>query len=236
MLNFSQYEALTFDCYGTIINWEQGLLSAIKPVLAAHQIDITDSQILELFAQLEGEAEAGGYQSYRTILRQVMQQLGEKLGFTPASDQLDCLADSIQNWQPFPDSVDALKSLKQHFKLVIISNIDDDLFAFTAKILNIPFDFVITASQVQSYKPSTHNFEFAFAKMGIPRHKILHVAQSIYHDIVPAKALGLSTVWVNRRHDQAGSGATLPANGQPGLEVPDLKTLAALAQSKAFTS
>jgi 2-haloacid dehalogenase len=233
MLDFSQYEALTFDCYGTIINWEQGILEAIKPVLVAYQIEIDDSQILEIFAQLEGEIEAGEYQPYRNVLRQVMQQFCEELDFTPTSHQLDCLADSIQNWQPFSDSIDALKSLKQQFKLVIISNIDDDLFAFTAKRLGVPFDFVITAFQAKSYKPSTHNFEFAFEKMGIPRDKILHVAQSIYHDIVPAKALGLSTVWVNRRHDQAGFGATLPASSQPDLEVPDLKTLAKLVEGTA---
>lgn len=233
MLDFSQYEALTFDCYGTIINWEQGILEAIKPVLAAYQLEIDDSQILELFAQLEGEIEAGEYQSYRSVLGQVMQQFGEKLGFVPTSDQLNCLADSIQNWQPFPDSIDALKRLKQQFKLVIISNIDDDLFAFTAKRLGAPFDFVITAFQAKSYKPSTHNFEFAFEKTGIPRDKILHVAQSIYHDIVPAKALGLSTVWVNRRHDQAGFGATLPASSQPDLEIPNLETLAKLAEGTA---
>ncbi|MBD1869799.1 haloacid dehalogenase type II [Leptolyngbya sp. FACHB-541] len=233
MLDFSQYEALTFDCYGTIINWEQGILEAIKPVLAAYQLEIDDSQILELFAQLEGEIEAGEYQSYRSVLGQVMQQFGEKLGFVPTSDQLDCLANSIQNWQPFPDSIDALKRLKQQFKLVIISNIDDDLFAFTTKRLGVPFDFVITAFQAKSYKPSTHNFEFAFEKTGIPRDKILHVAQSIYHDIVPAKALGLSTVWVNRRHDQAGFGATLPASSQPDLEVPNLETLAKLAEGTA---
>ncbi|MBD2070803.1 haloacid dehalogenase type II [Leptolyngbya sp. FACHB-671] len=233
MLDFSQYEALTFDCYGTIINWEQGILEAIKPVLAAYQFEIDDSQILELFAQLEGEIEAGEYQSYRSVLGQVMQQFGEKLGFAPTSDQLNCLADSIQNWQPFPDSIDALKRLKQQFKLVIISNIDDDLFAFTAKRLGVPFDFVITAFQAKSYKPSTHNFEFAFEKTGIPRDKILHVAQSIYHDIVPAKALGLSTVWVNRRNDQAGFGATLPASSQPDLEIPNLETLAKLAEGTA---
>jgi 2-haloacid dehalogenase len=233
MLDFSRYEALTFDCYGTIMDWEQGILSALKPVLAAHQVELTDSQILELFAQLEGEIEAGNYQPYRQVLRQVMQQFGEKLGFIPTSDQLDCLADSIQNWQPFPDSIDALNRLKQQFKLVIISNIDDDLFAFTAKRLGVSFDFVITALQAKSYKPSTHNFEFAFEKTGIPRDKILHVAQSIYHDIVPAKALGLSTVWVNRRHDQAGFGATLPASSQPDLEVPNLETLAKLVSYSA---
>lgn len=233
MLDFSRYEALTFDCYGTIMDWEQGILSALKLVLAAHQVELTDSQILELFAQLEGEIEAGNYQPYRQVLRQVMQQFGEKLGFIPTSDQLDCLADSIQNWQPFPDSIDALNRLKQQFKLVIISNIDDDLFAFTAKRLGVLFDFVITALQAKSYKPSTHNFEFAFEKTGIPRDKILHVAQSIYHDIVPAKALGLSTVWVNRRHDQAGFGATLPASSQPDLEVPNLETLAKLVSYSA---
>jgi 2-haloacid dehalogenase len=232
MLDFSRFEALTFDCYGTIINWEAGILNAIQPVLVAHQIEITDAEVLEIFADLEGEAEAGDYQPYRAVLRQVMQQFSEKLDFAPTPDQANCLVDSIQNWQPFPDSVEALKSLKQKFKLVVVSNVDDDLFAQTAKRLDVPFDFVITASQAKSYKPSFNNFEVAFKKTGIPRDKILHVAQSIYHDIVPAKALGLSTVWVNRRQGQPGFGATRPASSHPDLEVPDLKTLAAIAHKK----
>ncbi|MGB3511612.1 MAG: HAD hydrolase-like protein, partial [Microcoleaceae cyanobacterium] len=113
----------------------------------------------------------------------------------------------------------------QKYRLAIISNIDDDLFADTAKHLQVEFDFVITAAQIKSYKPSKNNFEAAIQKMEIAPEKLLHIAQSIYHDIVPAKTIGLSTIWVNRRQGKEGFGATLPANGKPDLEVPNLKTL-----------
>ncbi|MEG4023977.1 HAD-IA family hydrolase [Microcoleus sp. S13C4] len=135
------------------------------------------------------------------------------------------MVDSIKNWQPFPDTVAALTALKQKYKVAVISNIDDDFFAATAKHLKFEFDWLITAEKVRSYKPSTRNFEIALETMGISTDKLLHVAQSIYHDIVPAASMGISTVWVNRKHDKAEFGATLPASGQPDLEVPDLKTL-----------
>jgi 2-haloacid dehalogenase len=121
--------------------------------------------------------------------------------------------------------VAALTALKQKYKLAVISNIDDDWFAGTAQHLKVEFDWLITAEKVRSYKPSTRNFEIALETMGISADKLLHVALSIYHDIVPATSMGISTVWVNRRHDKTGFGATLPASGQPNLEVPDLKTL-----------
>ena len=121
------------------------------------------------------------------------------------------MVDSIKNWQPFPDTVAALEALKQKYKLAVISHIDDDVFAATAKHLKVEFDWLITAEQVRSYKPSTRNFEIALETMGISADKLLHVAQSIYHDIVPATSMGISTVWVNRRHDKTGFGATLPA-------------------------
>jgi 2-haloacid dehalogenase len=116
--------------------------------------------------------------------------------------------------------------LKKKYKLAILSNIDDALFAFSARRLGIQFDWIITAQQAKSYKPSLNNFHLGIERIGLPRSKILHVAQSLYHDIVPAKTLGLSTVWINRRHDKKGFGATPPAQVQPDLEVPDLQTLA----------
>jgi 2-haloacid dehalogenase len=122
--------------------------------------------------------------------------------------------------------VEALKYLKERYKLAVISNIDDDLFAHSARHLGVPFDWVITAEQVESYKPSLNNFEKAIEIIGAPRGEILHVAQSLYHDIAPAKELGLANVWVNRRHNLKGYGATYPADAVPDLEVPDLATLA----------
>jgi 2-haloacid dehalogenase len=228
MVNFRQFEVLSFDCYGTLIDWESGILTALKPILLNHNIDIGDKQILELFAEQESIQEAGEYLKYREILKIVVQSLGEKLKFTPAEAELNSLAESIQNWEPFPDTVEALKVLKKSYKLTIISNIDYDLFAYTTKKLGVEFDWIITAEQVKSYKPSLQNFEVAIQRMGISPDKLLHVAQSVYHDIVPAKSMGIAAVWVNRRQAKEGFGATVPASGNPDLEVPDLKTLVSL--------
>ncbi len=227
MLEFNQFEVVSFDCYGTLIDWESGILSALKQLLSNREIDFSDDGILELFAEFESELENPNrpYIRYREILQQIVKKLGQKFDFAPTETEINCLVDSVKNWQPFPDTIAALEALKQKYKLAVISNIDDDLFAGTAKRLKVELDWLITAEQVRSYKPSTRNFEIALETMGISADKLLHVAQSIYHDIVPAASMGISTVWVNRRHDKTGSGATMPASGKPDLEVPDLKTL-----------
>lgn len=231
MIDFNKCEVLSFDCYGTLIDWESGILAALRPILAAHDIILNDKQILELYAKIEPRIEEGEFVKYREVLRRAMQELSSRLGFVPSHSELDCLADSLKDWMPFPDTVGALQTLKKTFKLAIISNIDDDLFALSAKHLKVEFDYVITAEQVESYKPSLHNFKSAIERMGVPPEKVLHIAQSIYHDVVPAKTLGLSTVWVNRRKGREGFGATLPASTNPDLEVPDLKTLVSIMDS-----
>ena len=170
-------------------------------------------------------AQAGAYKPYREILRAVMRGFGQRLGVNFSAQEEQSLAASLPHWQPFPDTVAALKRLKAKYKLGIISNIDDDLFAQTAKLLQVPFDFVITAQQVQSYKPSLRNFEVALTRIGLPREEILHAAESVYHDVIPAKQLGIASVWVNR-HGGKAAGATKIANANPDLIVPDLKTLA----------
>jgi 2-haloacid dehalogenase len=225
VLDFDKYEVLSFDCYGTLIDWENGILSAIRPILSTYHIDLGDQQILELYAEIESEAEKSVYRKYRDILRNGVQRFGDRLGFIPTSSEVESLPLSLKDWKPFPDTVEALQAFKRKFKLTILSNVDDDLFAESARHLKVPFDWIITAEQAKSYKPSLNNFRLAIQKMGILPEKLLHVAQSLYHDIVPAKSLGLSTVWVNRRKDKQGFGATLPANSEPDLEVPDLKTL-----------
>jgi len=232
VISFNQYKALTFDCYGTLIDWENGILGVLKPLLRVHNTNLNNEQILEIFAEFEAELEKGEYIKYRDVLKRVVQKFGERFGFEPTADELNSLADSIQHWLPFPDTVEALRALKQKFKLVIISNVDDDLFAFSAKHLEVEFDRIITAEQVKSYKPSLNNFRFAIERINLPLEQILHVAASLYHDIVTAKSLGISTVWVNRRADQNIVGITGSAVSQPDLEVPDLKTLAALVSPK----
>ncbi|MBW4565784.1 MAG: haloacid dehalogenase type II [Mojavia pulchra JT2-VF2] len=225
MINFEQYKVLTFDCYGTLIDWENGILTALKPLLFVHGINLNDDQILEKFAKFEADIQKKEYIKYKEVLSRVYQKFGEQFAFEPDSKELYSLADSIKNWLPFPDTVEALQSLKKKYKLAIISNVDDDLFAFSAQHLKVEFDWIITAEQVKSYKPSINNFRVAIERIDLPIEQILHVACSIYHDIIPAKSLGLSTIWVNRRAGQAGTGATLPVVAQPDLEVPDLQTL-----------
>jgi len=225
MLNFDDFEVLTFDCYGTLIDWESGIWEALRPVLANHRIKIRIDRALELYGELESEAERGEYHEYKAVLQTVLEGLGSRLGFAPTQMELQHFSESVKDWPAFPDSARALQALKKKYKLAIISNIDDDLFVFSAQRLQIPFDWVITAQQAKSYKPSLTNFRLAFERIGLPGNKILHVAQSLYHDVVPAKALGLSTVWINRRHTKGGFGATPPAQAQPDLEIPDLQTL-----------
>ncbi len=231
MLDFSQFEYLTFDCYGTLINWEAGILAALRPLLAVHKIVLSDNDLLELYGEFEAEAEAGDYKTYREILSSVVQAFGQKFGFSSTEAETQSLPQSLALWPPFPDTVEALQKLHTRYKLAPITNVDDDLFAATAKRLQVSFDAVITAQQARSYKPSLNNFHLAFQRIGKPKEKILHVAQSLYHDIAPARTLGLHCVWVNRRVDKTGPGATKPAVAQPDLEVPDLKTLADLAVS-----
>ena len=228
MLDFRRFRVLTFDCYGTLIDWESGILGALRPLLAAHGKSLPDEKLLELYGELEAEAEAGAYQSYRKVLQSVARGAGRRLGFEASEQETRSLPESLKNWQPFPDTVAALGKLKGRFKLAIISNTDDDLFADTARLLEVPFDGVITAQQAGSYKPSHRNFKLALERIALPPAQVLHCAQSIYHDVIPARALGLATVWVNRRGAKGG-GATKAARGQPDLVVPDLKTLAELA-------
>ncbi|UCG50970.1 MAG: haloacid dehalogenase type II [Candidatus Latescibacterota bacterium] len=225
MLDFARFKVITFDCYGTLIDWEGGILTAVRPVLAKHGVDVTDREVLETFARVEAKHEDGEFLDYRLVLRLVMAEMSLRFSFDATPVELNCLSDSLKDWKPFHDTLDSLKKLKTRYKLAIISNIDDNLFSATARCLEVPFDWTITAQQARAYKPSLKTFEFALGRIGHPREQILHVAQSVYHDVVPAKAMGLATVWVNRRAGKQGSGATVSASAVPDLEVPDLESL-----------
>ena len=235
MLEFDKYEVLTFDCYGTLIDWENGILDAIRPLFAAHSVHMDDGKILALYAEFESMLEASAPIKYKNVLRGVAQKFGEQLGFSPTESEVDAFANSIKTWRPFPDTVAALKRLKDRYKLAIISNVDDGLFVFSAHQLQVEFDWIITAEQAGSYKPSMNNFNLAMQRMGIPPEKILHVGASIYHDIIPANALGFTTVWINRKANALGeatywarSQENLP-DDQPDIQVHDLETLAKLS-------
>jgi 2-haloacid dehalogenase len=226
MFDFSRFQVVSFDCYGTLIDWESGIFSALHPILAAHGKGSPDAALLELYGELEAQAELGPYRFYRDVLQSVVRGFGERLGFAPSDAEVHSLPESLRNWQPFPDTVAALRRLKTRYQLAILSNIDDDLFAFTSAKLQVSFDHVITAQQAQAYKPSLKLFRLAQERVGVAPERWLHVGQSIYHDVIPAQSLGLATVWVNRPSPRAGIGAVKAAAGQPDLEVDNLGTLA----------
>jgi 2-haloacid dehalogenase len=228
MITFSNFAVISFDCYGTLIDWEAGIAAALRPILRAHGVQLSDDQVLEAYATCEAEAEHGAYMSYRAVLAAALQGIGALHGFAPAPAELQRFADSVGDWPAFPDSAAALARLKQRYRLAVITNCDDDLFARSNARLGVAFDWVITAQQAQSYKPSLRNFHLALERTGVPPARLLHVAQSLFHDHVPAKQLGLTTVWINRRHDRAGSGATPAAAAAPDLVLPDLQALADL--------
>lgn len=228
MLDFTQYEALTFDCYGTLIDWESGIVNAMRPILANHRVDATDADILSIFSEYESSIQRPPYKTYTEVLARVAGAYAERLDFDLTTEERDDFANSVPDWPAFPDATASLRTLGERFDLVILSNVDDDLFAGSAEILDVEFDEVITAQQVGSYKPNPRNFEVLLERLDHPKEAILHVAQSLFHDIAPANRIGLRTVWVNRRKGREGWGATPPQDASPDLEVPDLATLASL--------
>ena len=231
-MDFSRVTTISFDCYGTLIDWESGILPVLRTLMNRHCQSVSDAAMLELFGEFEALAETGPYQSYRDVLRSVVRSFAARFNFEPSSAELNSLHESVENWIPFTDTVLALRQLKKRYKLAVISNIDDDLFAETRKLLEVEFDLVITAQQAGSYKPSVNNFQMALRALSIPPEQLLHAAQSIYHDVVPARSLGITTVWVNRKSARPGIGAVRSSNApaseqRADLEVADLAGLAA---------
>ena len=227
MLVFSRFEWLSFDCYGTLVDWETGISGAVGEVLASRGIGMSRGEILGLFAEVEPRVQGSGdFLKYREVLRRVMELMGSELGVEFSESELGCLADTLPDWPVFPDAVDALRALKSCYKLAVISNVDDDLFARTAEGLRVEFDVVVTAEQVGSYKPDLRNFNVAMGRMGVEKERWLHVAESLYHDVGPANRLGIASVWVNRADRGGGTRRT---EAVPDLVVPDLAALAAMA-------
>lgn len=206
------FDVLTFDCYGTLIDWESGITTALRKVASW---PVGDEALLERFAFHEAEAESGEYRPYREVLERAVLSVARDAGVELGEEAARVFAGSVGEWPAFPDSPGALRRLAERYRLGVITNCDEDLFAASNERLGVRFDWVITAERVRSYKPSPTHFEVALAEIGVPRERILHVAQSLFHDHVPAKRLGLSTVWIDRRAGRAGSGATPPAEAEP---------------------
>ena len=226
MFDPHQKEVLTFDCYGTLIDWETGILTALQPILRGYGVDLYADRVLEEYGEFEAAAERGPYCSYRAVLAIALRGFGARYSFVPSAEEVAHFSASVGDWPAFPDSAEALTALKRHYKLAILSNIDDDLFALSNQKLGVNFDYIITAQQVQSYKPAHNHFLVALERIGLPKERILHIAQSLFHDHVPAKALGFDTVWVNRRYNKPGLGATPPAEAKADMELPDMQSVA----------
>lgn len=231
MLDLSRFSVLSFDCYGTMIDWEAGIFSALRPILTAHNKRVNDVTLLKMYSELELEAEQQKYASYREVLQSVVRGFGDRLEFDPAEAEIRSLPESLATWQPFSDTVEALRELKTRYQLAVISNIDDDLFAMTAPKLGVKFNQVVTAQQALCYKPCKRIFQLARERLGVAPEQWLHVGQSIYHDVIPAQAMGIAAVWVNRPSPREGAGATKAAAGKPDLEVSSLKALVELVSS-----
>jgi len=229
MLDLSQFEWLSFDCYGTLINWEAGILGYIQPLLRRKGHDVPDDEILNLYSEFEPRRQQPPYRTYREVLAEVMRDLAAEFRVEVSDVEASGLADSIRNWEPFSDTVRALQRLKSRYKLAVLSNIDDDLFAFTAPKLGVELDALVTAQQVQSYKPSLRNFETLLERLQTDKSKLLHVAESLFHDVAPARSLGIATVWVNRRQGRPAAATKLIA-AQSDVEVATAAELADLAR------
>ena len=187
IIDFERFEWVSFDCYGTLVDWETGISTAVSEVLESHGVRKSRAEVLALFADAEPRVQGSEeFLEYRVVLRRVMAAIGAEGGIRFSESELDCLSETLPRWPVFPEVVEALNALQMRCRLAVISNVDDDLFAGTAKALGVDFDAVVTAQQVRSYKPSLRNFHAARERMGVETDRWLHVAESLYHDIGPA--------------------------------------------------
>jgi 2-haloacid dehalogenase len=230
-MKLTDFKVLSFDCYGTLIDWETGLWNSLQPLVERSRVDRETA--LATFGLVEPEQEhETPTLPYRDILARVHAKLAERwnLKSTPAMDKTFGL--SVGQWPPFPDTVDALAYLKRHYKLIILSNVDRQNFTATNKLLRVEFDAICTAEDIGSYKPDPKNFAYllnAIGKLGLAKADLLHTAQSLYHDHVPAERAGIARCWINRRGDTGkGSGATKAVAHMPKLDF-EFPTLAAMA-------
>ena len=221
-MKLTDFKALTFDCYGTLIDWESGMVEALKPLTSRVTRELSRNDILEAHARHESaqQLQTPG-KTYRDLLPIVYKRLAEEWGASASWEECVAYGRSVRDWPAFIDSAGALQYLKKHFKLVILSNVDNENFAGSNKKLQVEFDAIYTAEDVGAYKPSDRNFEYMLTKMksvGIEKHEILHTAESMFHDHGPANRHGLASCWIYRRFDQDGFGATMHPGEMPKYE------------------
>jgi 2-haloacid dehalogenase/putative hydrolase of the HAD superfamily len=221
-MRVTEFKALTFDCYGTLIDWETGMIAALKPLTDRLAPALSRDAVLEAHARQESRQQRyTPAMRYSDLLGVVYKRLAEEWGAGADAEECAAYGRSIRDWPAFPDSAEALGYLRQHYKLIILSNVDNASFAFSRVRLGVAFDAVYTAEDIGSYKPSARNFEYMLdhlAGLGLAAADVLHTAESLFHDHVPAKAHHLSTCWIYRRHAQEGFGATMDPGARPNTD------------------
>ena len=219
-MRLSDFKALSFDCYGTLIDWEAGLSAALQPLQA--RSGAFAGTLIEAHGVIEHQVEEEYPRlRYSELLEKVHERLSRRFGVEPDAEAARAFGQSVGDWPAFPDSAEALRHLKQHFKLVILSNVDRASFARSNEKLGVEFDHVFTAEEIGSYKPALRNFEYMLERLadaGIAKGELLHTAQSLFHDHVPANRLGIASAWIDRRHDKPGSGATVLPDPMPHFD------------------
>lgn len=218
-MNLQDFTTLTFDCYGTLIDWESGMVQGLEPLTARVLRTLTRDEILEAHARHESSQQAWTpAKRYSELLAVVYKRLAEEWQVTVTWEECQAYGNSVGNWPAFPDTVEALQYLKQHYKLVILSNVDNESFSRSNAKLGVTFDAIYTAEDIGSYKPSPRNFEYMLDKLpnlGVAKEQILHTAESLFHDHVPANNAGLTSCWIHRRHESGGFGATMKPESMP---------------------
>ena len=219
-MHLSQFKALSFDCYGTLIDWEAGIVEALRGL--GERAGISTEQLLDAYGAVEHEVEeAFPALPYSQLLEKVHGSLSERFGLAPDDAEAAAFGASVGDWPAFPDSAEALAYLKQHFQLIILSNVDRKSFAGSNRRLGVEFDLILTAEEIGSYKPDLRNFGYLLARAGeagIAKHELLHAAQSLFHDHMPANRMGIASAWIDRRHDKPGSGATVVPDPMPHFD------------------
>lgn len=218
-----QFELITFDCYGTLIDWEEGMRSALKGLLAKKNINLDFETLFKQYLDIEFAITAEKYRNYKEVLTISLRKTLEENGVSVEEGDDRVFADSLPSWEPFPESVEVLQCLQNKgYRLGILSNIDDDLIAGSAKKLQAKFDYIISAQQVQSYKPNPNHWKRLLEVSGLPKEKVLHVSVSYTHDLAPAIDMGFTTAWINRWKEEIGQ------RQKPNYESPDLNILTSI--------
>ena len=217
MSDFDRFGAMSFDCYGTLIDWETGIANALRPWAARSELELDDQGLLAAYGSTETHVEDDMPSAlYPAILGETMRRVGASLGAEVTADDAEAFGQSVKDWPAFPDTAEALRRLSSRYKLIILSNIDRASFAASNPRLGVTFDSIITAEDVGSYKPRRGHFNRLFEeieRLGVARERLVHVAESLFHDHQPAAELGLPSVWIHRRHEKGGSGATATPSG-----------------------